>query len=146
MGKLFQSFVLFGSKCARSCKLKACACVGFISAHSLRPGCSGCVARVTSSSAMLVGMWRLWLRPAHKTSQPGTVLLPLQTGKQRPTGEATQAASVKSFSLLLLRFFIYFFFFSSPTHDGAQLTRRSGASGFGCWSVFLVSVTGFTST
>lgn len=64
-----------------------CACVKMLCARCLWSGCSSCVARVTSSSAMLVGMWRVWLRPAHKTLRPGTVLLPLQTGKQRPMGK-----------------------------------------------------------
>lgn len=62
-------------------------CVLMYSARSLRSGSSSCMARVTSSNAMLVGMWWVWLRPAHKTLHPGTVLLPLQTGKQRPMGK-----------------------------------------------------------
>lgn len=61
-----------------------CVCVLMYSARSLWSGYSSCTARVTSSSAMLVGTWWVWLRPAHKALHPGTVLLPLQTGKQRP--------------------------------------------------------------
>lgn len=67
--------------------VRVCLCDIKLSAHSLWSGCSSCVAKVTSFSAMLVGMWRLRLRPAHKTLHPGTVLLPLQTGKQRPMGK-----------------------------------------------------------
>lgn len=64
-----------------------CANVKMLRARSLWSGSSSCMARVTSSSSMLVGMWRVWLRPAHKTLHPGTVLLPLQTEKQQPMGK-----------------------------------------------------------
>lgn len=94
-----------------------CMCMCY-DARCLWSGCSSCVARVTSSTAMLVGMWWVWLRPAHKTLHPGTVLLPLQTGKLRPMGKPhRRPASGAS---------LYCCFFFSPTHAAAQLTRGSG--------------------
>lgn len=55
--------------------------------------CSCSVAKVTSSSATLVGMWRVRPRPAHKTLHPGTGLLPLQTGNQWPHRRSKPEAS-----------------------------------------------------
>lgn len=89
------------------CKyMRVCVCVMIHSAHSLWSGLRSCVARVTSFSAMLVGMWWVWLRPAHKTLHPGTVLLPLQTGKQRPMGKPHRRPASKAS--------LYCCFFSVP--------------------------------
>lgn len=102
-----------------------CMCYDAQCTRSLRSGCSSCVARVTSFSAMLVGMWWVWLRPAHKTLNPGTVLLPLQTGKQRPMGKPhRQPASRASL-------YCSFFFFSVPHMLELSWPTGSGPLAFG---------------
>lgn len=103
-----------------------CVCVMMLSARRLWSGCSSCVARVTSFIAMLVGMWWVRLRPAHKTLHPGTVLLPLQTRKQRPMGKPHRQPAL--WASLNCCFFC-------PTHAAAQLTRGSGPLALGCCGV-----------
>lgn len=111
-----------------------CVCVLMYSARSLWSGCSSCMARVTSSNAMLVGMWWVWFRPAHKTLHPGIVLLPLQTRKQWPMGKPHKRPT--SGASLCCSFFQSHTCCRSADHG-------SGPLAFGCCC--LVSGNSFTS-
>lgn len=105
-------------------------------ARSLWSGWS-CMARVTSSSSVLVGMWRVWWRPAHKALHPWHC--PASPADREPAtdGEATQAAGVESFSLLLLFFQLY-------TCCGSADPEVRTFNFSMLW--YFVSVTSFTST
>lgn len=124
-------------KCTCICKsiTYVCMCSDAQCTRFLWFGCRSCMARVTSFSAMPVGMWGLWLRPAHKTLYPGTVLLPLQTGKQRPMGKPhRQPASGAS---------LYDCLFQSHT---CRNSADPGVRIFSFWLLwYSVSVTSFTS-